>query len=268
MKPVGHSVRRVHPDEADILAELRLSALLDAPSAFASTHASEALRTPNDWAHLAIRRSSGDEEATFIAWDGDSPAGLIGAYRSHDDDRVELVSMWTAPASRERGVRVARTSARKGRAQALNQMRGLISTAPEPIWAELRGLNVFHLLERAATYRPGAKRDVVSLTKFTLRMLARRAIILGEEISEIDAILKPLVIETRTPTRRHSGRGHRRCLGICWSLLATIPSASTTRPPLHISAVPHRSKPAAASRSATGSIEAVIARPTPLCGTS
>jgi transposase len=95
-----------------------------------------------------------------------------------------------------RVLRVARTSARQGRAQALNQMRGLISTAPEPIRAELRGLNVFHLLERAATYRPGAKRDVVSLTKFTLRMLARRAIILGEEISEIDAILKPLVIET------------------------------------------------------------------------
>ena len=95
-----------------------------------------------------------------------------------------------------RVLRVARTSARKGRTQALNQMRGLISTAPEPIRAELRGLNVFHLLERAATYRPGAKRDVVSLTKFTLRMLARRAIILGEEISEIDAILKPLVIET------------------------------------------------------------------------
>jgi len=95
-----------------------------------------------------------------------------------------------------RVLRVARTSARKGRAQALNQMRGLISTAPEPIRAELRGLNVFHLLERASTYRPGAKRDIVSLTKFTLRMLARRAITLGEEISEIDAILKPLVIET------------------------------------------------------------------------
>jgi|HubBroStandDraft_4_1064222.scaffolds.fasta_scaffold94426_1 transposase len=95
-----------------------------------------------------------------------------------------------------RVLRVARASARKGRTQALNQMRGLISTAPEPIRAELRGLNVFHLLERASTYRPGAKRDVVSLTKFTLRMLARRAITLEEEISEIDAILKPLVVET------------------------------------------------------------------------
>jgi hypothetical protein len=103
-KPVGHSVRRVQPDEADILAEVRISALLDTASAFASTHATEVLRTPDDWAHLAIRRSSGDEEATFIAWDGERPAGLVGAFRSQDDDRVELVSMWTAPASRERGV--------------------------------------------------------------------------------------------------------------------------------------------------------------------
>jgi transposase len=95
-----------------------------------------------------------------------------------------------------RVLRVARSSARKGRTQALNQMRGLISTAPEPIRAELRGLNVLRLLERASTYRPGTKRDIVSLTKFTLRMLAQRAITLEEEVSEIDAILKPLVIET------------------------------------------------------------------------
>jgi transposase len=93
-------------------------------------------------------------------------------------------------------LRVARTSARKGRTQALNQMRSLISTAPEPIRDELRGLNVFHLLERASSYRPGAKRDIVSLTKLSLRMLARRAITLEEEITELDAILKPLVKET------------------------------------------------------------------------
>jgi transposase len=95
-----------------------------------------------------------------------------------------------------RVLRVARASARKGRTQALNQMRSLISTAPEPIRAELRGLNVFHLLERTSTYRPGAKRDIVSLTKFSLRMLARRAITLEEEIVEIDSILKPLVKAT------------------------------------------------------------------------
>jgi transposase len=95
-----------------------------------------------------------------------------------------------------RVLRVARVSARKGRTQALNQMRSLISTAPEPIRDELRGLNVFHLLERASAYRPGTKRDIVSLTKLSLRMLARRAIALEEEISEIDAILKNLLKET------------------------------------------------------------------------
>jgi transposase len=95
-----------------------------------------------------------------------------------------------------RVLRIARASARKARTQALNQMRNVVSTAPDPIRAELRGLSVFQLLERASAYRPGTKRDIVSLTKFTLRMLARRAITLEEEITEIDAILKPLVKET------------------------------------------------------------------------
>jgi transposase len=93
-------------------------------------------------------------------------------------------------------LRVARTSARKARTQALNQMRNLVSTAPDPIRSELRDLSVFHLLERASTYRPGTKRDVVSLTKLTLRTLARRALALEEEIAEIDVILKALVKET------------------------------------------------------------------------
>ena len=66
-----------------------------------------------------------------------------------------------------RVLRVARVSARKARTQALNQMRSLISTAPETIRAELRDLNVYRLLERAARYRPGTERDVTSLTKFT-----------------------------------------------------------------------------------------------------
>ena len=95
-----------------------------------------------------------------------------------------------------RVLRVARSSARKGRTQALNQMRNLVSTAPESVRDELRGLSVFRLLERASAYRPGSKRDIVSLTKLTLRMLARRALTLEEEISDIDAILKPLVKET------------------------------------------------------------------------
>jgi transposase len=95
-----------------------------------------------------------------------------------------------------RVLRVARSSARKARTQTLNQMRSLISTAPDTIRAELRHLNVYRLLERASSYRPGTRRDVSSLTKYTLRMLARRAQALEAEVAELDVILKPLVAET------------------------------------------------------------------------
>ena len=95
-----------------------------------------------------------------------------------------------------RVLRVARSSARKARTQCLNQMRSIISTAPEPIRAELRHLNVHRLIERASAYRPGHKRDVTSLTKVSLRMLARRAAALEAEIGEIDTILEQLVNET------------------------------------------------------------------------
>ncbi len=95
-----------------------------------------------------------------------------------------------------RVLRVARSSARKARTQALNQMRSIISTAPDQIRSELRDLNVYRLLERASAFRPGARRDVTSLTKLSLRTLARRALALEAEITDIDVILKELVHDT------------------------------------------------------------------------
>jgi transposase len=95
-----------------------------------------------------------------------------------------------------RVLRVARNSARKARTQTLNQMRSLVSTAPESIRTELRNLTVYRLLECASAYRPGTRQDLVSLTKFSLRMLARRALALEVEVAELDAILEPLVQRT------------------------------------------------------------------------
>jgi transposase len=95
-----------------------------------------------------------------------------------------------------RVLRVARSSARKARTQCLNQMRSIISTAPEPIRAELRDLNVRWLIKTAAAYRPGQGRDVTTVTKRTLRMLARRAAALEAEVDELDTILAELVNET------------------------------------------------------------------------
>jgi transposase len=63
------------------------------------------------------------------------------------------------------------------------------------------------MLERAASYRPGIKRDLVSINKLTLRMLARRAIELEEEVKEIDSILKPMVAATAPELSALSGVG-------------------------------------------------------------
>lgn len=59
-----------------------------------------------------------------------------------------------------RVLRAARLSARRSRTVALNQMRSIISTGPEDLRAELRELNVYRLLERASTYRPGKGTDL------------------------------------------------------------------------------------------------------------
>jgi transposase len=131
------------------------------------------------------RKGKSDPEDAISAARAAFSGDACGAAKTQDGN-VEAI----------RVIRVARLSARHARTQALNQMRSLISTAPDAIRDELRGLNVHNLLSRASSYRPGSRRDVVSLTKWTLRSLARRAIELGEEISEYDAALKDLVHET------------------------------------------------------------------------
>ena len=75
-------------------------------------------------------------------------------------------------------------------------MRSLISTAPDEIRSELRDLNAHRMLQRAASYRPGQRRHVNALTRYTLRTLARRAIALEHEVTEIDKILTTLAADT------------------------------------------------------------------------
>jgi len=95
-----------------------------------------------------------------------------------------------------RVLRVARFSARRSRTQAINQMRSLISTAPDELRAELRGLSIYRVLSVTSAYRHTGRTDVTTLTKLSLRTLARRALSLEEEVKEIDRILKTLVAET------------------------------------------------------------------------
>ena len=126
----------------------------------------------------------------------DPQDAITAARAAQSGDSCGLAKTRTGNVEAMRVLRITRASARKGRAQNLNQMRSVISTAPEPLRGELRHLNIYRLLETASAFRPGTNRDLVSLTKLALRMMARRAIALQTEIDELDAILAELVTET------------------------------------------------------------------------
>ncbi len=113
-----------------------------------------------------------------------------------------------------RVLRVARTSAVKARAVALTQLKAVITTAPEPLRSDLRGLDGATLLARCHGLRPtrgpapapsphakrpppaGRLADPTAATKATLSRLARRIEQLDHERRDIDDDLDELTTET------------------------------------------------------------------------
>ncbi|TQJ08287.1 IS110 family transposase [Lapillicoccus jejuensis] len=94
-----------------------------------------------------------------------------------------------------RNLRVARRSAIDQRADCQRRIKTLIVTAAEPLRARLRGLPTRQLLAACAGLRPDLTRvgDPEQATKTALRALARRHHALSEEITDLDAVIDPLV---------------------------------------------------------------------------
>src|SRR3954471_4831076 len=85
-----------------------------------------------------------------------------------------------------RALKIVHRSANKSRTQALNQMRDLITTAPDELRSELRGLRRRHRIAVCAAFRPGDRDDLLSITKLALRTLARRIADLDEELAMLN----------------------------------------------------------------------------------
>jgi ribosomal protein S18 acetylase RimI-like enzyme len=93
-------VREITADDWQLMRDVRLTALAEAPYAFASTYAREVAFTEERWRGRINERSVtffADEEAA-----GSAPAGLAGVYV--EDGAAELVSMWVRPSARGLGV--------------------------------------------------------------------------------------------------------------------------------------------------------------------
>jgi GNAT superfamily N-acetyltransferase len=98
----GHvtEIRRASEDEWRTVREVRLTALQEAPHAFASTYEREAPLDEAAW-RRRVRAA-----AWFVARDGGEPVGIAGAFREKGTTAAErhLIGMWVASAWRRRGV--------------------------------------------------------------------------------------------------------------------------------------------------------------------
>jgi transposase len=101
-----------------------------------------------------------------------------------------------------RVLRVARDGAIKARTVALNQLKDLITTAPDALRAALRGKPLRTVAVEAGRLRPDSKRlaDPIQGTKAAMRSIAARIVELDKEIAALDAQLEGLVTQTAPRT--------------------------------------------------------------------
>lgn len=98
------TVEPITAQNVSLFKTVRLRALQEAPYAFGSTHAKEAEFDDAEWLRR-VERMNGERGIGFLAIDGDAGCGIVGTFLdTNDTTRAQLVSMWTAPMYRQRGV--------------------------------------------------------------------------------------------------------------------------------------------------------------------
>ena len=98
------AIEPITPQTALVFKAARLRALQDVPSAFGSTYGKESQLTDADWISRATRWN-GERSILYLAMDDGIACGIAGTHLDRDDaTRAHLISMWTAPAYRQRGV--------------------------------------------------------------------------------------------------------------------------------------------------------------------
>ena len=98
------ALERVTLENIFVFKEARLRALKDSPTAFGATYERESQMTDAEWMERA-RQSDGVKRVMYMAVEDGAVCGIAGAMRDEDDgSRAALISMWTAPTHRQKGV--------------------------------------------------------------------------------------------------------------------------------------------------------------------
>lgn len=98
------SVRRIAPDQWQLLRDVRLRSLLDSPHAFGQRYDEASNTTDDEWQSTARASAEGSRRAWYIAFDDSGAAlGVVQARRRPPAECL-LFSMWVAPEARRLGV--------------------------------------------------------------------------------------------------------------------------------------------------------------------
>jgi hypothetical protein len=95
-----------------------------------------------------------------------------------------------------RVLKMAKDSAIKACTQSINEIKGLLVTAPAPLRESLSSLTIGKLLNRCATLRPGELDSPTAATKHALRLLARRILNLRGEARTLETQINELITAT------------------------------------------------------------------------
>jgi len=94
-------------------------------------------------------------------------------------------------------LKLAKESAIKSRTQAINQLKAVLVTAEPGLRESLSGIGTIRLVQRCARLLPGTERNVLAVTKRTLRLLSRRIQYLTTEIEDLQAQIHDVVGDHR-----------------------------------------------------------------------
>jgi predicted GNAT family acetyltransferase len=91
---LSRELRRLTPDDWQVLRDIRLRALAESPDAFGSTYEREAVFDEKDWRRRSVR-------PVLVVMQEGRPVSMGGAFT--DDGVVRVWGMWTDPEQRGRG---------------------------------------------------------------------------------------------------------------------------------------------------------------------
>ena len=99
-------VRRIQLGEADLLRQIRLESLREAPYAFGATYDAVVQRNEETWREKADSTAQGSDGATFFVFSDEMPIGMAALLRIPDQAEAgELIQVWVS--TEYRGTRAA-----------------------------------------------------------------------------------------------------------------------------------------------------------------